>query len=122
MQMIEQEGRGAVVYQQQEGRGIGIVNKIRAYALQDQGADTVEANERLGLAVDLRDYRQCAEILFDLGLCQVKVISNNPLKLQALEEAGLKIVERVSIEVDATEDAAGYLRTKKEKLGHLLTL
>jgi len=122
MQMIEQEGRGAIVYQQQEGRGIGIVNKIRAYALQDRGADTVEANEQLGLAVDLRDYRQCAEILFDLGLCQVKVISNNPLKLRALEEAGLKIVERVSIEVDATEDAADYLRTKKEKLGHLLTL
>ncbi len=122
MQMIEQEGRGAVVYQQQEGRGIGIVNKIRAYALQDQGADTVEANVRLGLAVDLRDYRQCAEILFDLGLCRVKVISNNPLKLRALEEAGLKIVERVSIEVDSTEDAAGYLRTKKEKLGHLLEL
>jgi 3,4-dihydroxy 2-butanone 4-phosphate synthase/GTP cyclohydrolase II len=122
MQMIEKEGRGAIVYQQQEGRGIGIVNKIRAYALQDRGADTVEANEQLGLAVDLRDYRQCAEILFDLGLCQVKVISNNPLKLRALEEAGLKIVERVSIEVDATEDAAGYLRTKKEKLGHLLTL
>jgi 3,4-dihydroxy 2-butanone 4-phosphate synthase / GTP cyclohydrolase II len=122
MQMIQQEGRGAIVYQQQEGRGIGIVNKIRAYALQDQGADTVEANERLGLAVDLREYRQCAEILFDLGLCQVKVISNNPLKLRAVEEAGLKIVKRVSIEVDATEDAAGYLRTKKEKLGHLLTL
>jgi len=122
MQMIQQEGRGAVVYQQQEGRGIGIVNKIRAYALQDQGADTVEANEQLGLAVDLRDYRQCAEILFDLGLCRVKVISNNPLKLRALEEAGLTIVERVSIEVDATEDAAHYLRTKKEKLGHLLTL
>ena len=122
MQMIQQEGRGAIVYQQQEGRGIGIVNKIRAYALQDQGADTVEANEQLGLAVDLRDYRQCAEILFDLGLCSVKVISNNPLKLRALEEAGLKIVERVSIEVDATEDAAHYLRTKKEKLGHLLTL
>jgi 3,4-dihydroxy 2-butanone 4-phosphate synthase/GTP cyclohydrolase II len=122
MQMIEQEGRGAIVYQQQEGRGIGIVNKIRAYALQDQGADTVEANERLGLAVDLRDYRQCAEILFDLGLCRVKVISNNPQKLRALEEAGLKIVERVSIEVDSSEDAAGYLRTKKEKLGHLLNL
>jgi 3,4-dihydroxy 2-butanone 4-phosphate synthase/GTP cyclohydrolase II len=122
MQMIQQEGRGAIVYQQQEGRGIGIVNKIRAYALQDQGADTVEANERLGLAVDLRDYRQCAEILFDLGLCRVKVISNNPLKLRALEEAGLTIVERVSIEVDSTEDAASYLRTKKEKLGHLLNL
>ena len=122
LQMIQQEGRGAIVYQQQEGRGIGIVNKIRAYALQDQGADTVEANEKLGLAVDLRDYRQCAEILFDLGLCRVKVISNNPLKLRALEEAGLKIVERVSIEVDSTEDAADYLRTKKEKLGHLLEL
>lgn len=122
MQMIEQEGRGAIVYQQQEGRGIGIVNKIRAYALQDQGADTVEANEQLGLAVDLRDYRQCAEILYDLGLCRVKVISNNPLKLRAFEEAGLKIVERVSIEVDSSEDAAGYLRTKKEKLGHLLDL
>ena len=122
MQMIQQEGRGAVVYQQQEGRGIGIVNKIRAYALQDLGADTVEANVRLGLAVDLRDYRQCAEILFDLGLCKVRVISNNPLKLQALEEAGLQIVERVSIEVDSTEDAAEYLRTKKEKMGHLLEL
>jgi len=116
LQMIQQEGRGAIVYQQQEGRGIGILNKIRAYALQDQGADTVEANERLGLAVDLRDYRQCAEILFDLGLCNVKVISNNPLKLQALEDAGLKIVERVSIEVDSAENAAHYLRTKKEKM------
>ena len=122
MQMINQEGRGAIVYQQQEGRGIGIINKIRAYALQDQGADTVEANVRLGLEVDLRDYKQCAEILYDLGLCKVKVISNNPLKLRALEESGLKIVERVSIEVDAEEDAAGYLRTKKEKLGHLLDL
>jgi GTP cyclohydrolase II len=122
IQMINQEGRGAIVYQQQEGRGIGIVNKIRAYALQDQGADTVEANEKLGLEVDLREYRQCAEILFDLGLCKVRVISNNPLKLRALKEAGLKIVERVSIEVDADEDAAGYLRTKKEKLGHLLNL
>ena len=121
MEMIQQEGRGAIVYQQQEGRGIGILNKIRAYALQDQGADTVEANEQLGLAVDLRDYRQCAEILFDLGLCQVKVISNNPLKLRAFEEAGLKIVERVSLQVEAGEKARGYLRTKKEKLGHLLS-
>ena len=122
MQMINQEGRGAIVYQQQEGRGIGIVNKIRAYALQDQGADTVEANVRLGLEVDLREYKQCAEILYDLGLCKVRVISNNPLKLRAIEEAGLEIVERVSIEVDATENAAGYLRTKNEKLGHLLNL
>lgn len=120
LRMIEQEGRGAIVYQQQEGRGIGILNKIRAYALQDEGADTVEANEQLGLAVDLREYKQCAEILFDLGLCRVRVISNNPLKLRALEQAGLKIVERVSIQVESTERAAGYLRTKKEKLGHLL--
>ena len=120
MEMIQAEGRGALVYQQQEGRGIGILNKIRAYALQDAGADTVEANEQLGLAVDLREYRQCAEILFDLGLCHVRVISNNPLKLRALEEAGLQIVERVSIQVAPTERAEGYLRTKKEKLGHLL--
>ena len=121
IEMIQEEGRGAIVYQQQEGRGIGIVNKIRAYALQDLGADTVEANERLDLPVDSRDYRQCAEVLFDLGLCKVKVISNNPGKLKALEDAGLEIVERISIEVPAGESAARYLRTKKEKLGHLLT-
>jgi len=120
MEMIEREGRGAIVYQHQEGRGIGILNKIRAYALQDEGADTVEANERLGLGVDLREYRQCAEVLFDLGLCQVKIMSNNPLKLQALEEAGLQIVERVAIEVETTKCAEQYLRTKKEKMGHLL--
>ncbi len=120
MEMIEEEGRGAIVYQHQEGRGIGIINKIRAYALQDKGADTVEANEQLGFAADLREYRQCAEILFDLGLCQVRVMSNNPLKLRALEEAGLKIIERVSIEVDPPESAGTYMRTKKEKMGHLL--
>jgi 3,4-dihydroxy 2-butanone 4-phosphate synthase/GTP cyclohydrolase II len=122
MQMIEAEGRGAIVYQQQEGRGIGILNKIRAYALQDEGADTVEANERLGLAVDSREYRQCAEVLFHLGLCKVKVISNNPGKLRALEEAGLEITERISIEVASSEPAAKYLKTKKEKMGHLLDL
>jgi 3,4-dihydroxy 2-butanone 4-phosphate synthase/GTP cyclohydrolase II len=120
MEMIEEEGRGAIVYQQQEGRGIGIINKIRAYALQDEGADTVEANEMLGLEVDLREYRQCAEVLFDLGLCQVRVLSNNPLKLRALEDAGLKIVDRVSIEVEPAECAKRYMQTKKEKMGHLL--
>ncbi|HEX8708453.1 MAG TPA: GTP cyclohydrolase II [Pyrinomonadaceae bacterium] len=120
MEMIEQEGRGAIVYQQQEGRGIGIINKIRAYALQDEGADTVEANERLGLAVDLREYRQCAEVLFSLGLCKVRVLSNNPLKIRALEEAGLQVVERVSIEVEPPQSAEHYMRTKKEKMGHLL--
>lgn len=121
MEMIEAEGRGAIVYQQQEGRGIGILNKIRAYALQDEGADTVEANEKLGFAVDARIYQQCAEILFDLGLCQVRVMSNNPDKLKALEAAGLRIVERIPIEIEAEETAAHYLRTKKEKLGHLLS-
>ncbi|MDQ3803147.1 MAG: GTP cyclohydrolase II [Acidobacteriota bacterium] len=120
MELIEAEGRGAVVYQLQEGRGIGILNKIRAYALQDEGADTVEANERLGLGVDLREYRQCAEVLFDLGLCRVRLMSNNPLKLRAMEEAGLKVVERVALEVDPADAAMHYLRTKKEKLGHLL--
>jgi 3,4-dihydroxy 2-butanone 4-phosphate synthase/GTP cyclohydrolase II len=120
MKMIEDAGVGAIVYQQQEGRGIGIINKIRAYELQDQGADTVEANERLGFAVDAREYNQCAEVLFDMGLCEVKLISNNPDKIRALEEAGLKVVERVSVETDHEEPAAHYLRTKKEKMGHLL--
>ncbi len=119
MELIEEAGRGAIVYQQQEGRGIGIINKIRAYALQDEGADTVEANEELGFVVDAREYQQCAEILSDLGLCQVRVMSNNPDKVKALEKAGLKVVERVPIEVESEEPAAHYLRTKKEKLGHL---
>ena len=120
MKLIEEAGRGAIVYQMQEGRGIGIINKIRAYALQDAGADTVEANEQLGFAVDARTYEQCAEILFDLGLCQVKVMSNNPDKLKALEKAGLRIISRVPIEVETKEPAAHYLKVKKEKLGHLI--
>src|SRR5260221_14785140 len=106
--MIQDEGRGAVVYQQQEGRGIGILNKIRAYALQDEGADTVEANERLDLPVDSRDYRQCAEVLFDLGLCKVKVISNNPGKLKALEEAGLGILQSIFNESESNQSSARY--------------
>src|SRR5580765_1995483 len=103
MEMIEAEGRGAIVYQQQEGRGIGILNKIRAYALQNAGADTVEANERLGFEVDARQYQQCAEILFDLGQCKVRVSSNNPENLAAVEQAGLQIGERIPIEVAAEE-------------------
>jgi 3,4-dihydroxy 2-butanone 4-phosphate synthase/GTP cyclohydrolase II len=122
MELIEAEGRGAIVYQQQEGRGIGIINKIRAYSLQDEGADTVEANEKLGFVVDARQYQQCAEILFDLGLCKVRVMSNNPDKIEALEKAGLQVVERVPIEVETGAPAAHYLRTKKEKLGHLIDL
>ena len=122
MELIASEGSGAIVYQQQEGRGIGIINKIRAYALQDDGADTIEANEKLGLAVDLRCYEQCAEILRDLGLKRVRLMSNNPDKMLALEEMGLDVVERVSMVIPPTDAAMGYLRTKKEKMGHLLEL
>lgn len=122
MEMMETAGSGVIVYQMQEGRGIGIINKIRAYALQDAGADTVEANELLGLEVDLREYKQCAEILFDLGLCQVLVISNNPHKIKAMEEAGLKVVKRVAIEVEPTDAAVEYMRTKKMKMGHLIEM
>ncbi|MBS1796571.1 MAG: GTP cyclohydrolase II [Acidobacteria bacterium] len=122
MELIEREGRGAIVYQQQEGRGIGIINKIRAYALQDEGADTIEANERLGLGVDLREYRQCVEILRDLGLKKVKVLSNNPEKIEALRDGGLEIVERVPIEFEPSKNTLKYLTTKKLQMGHLLHL
>src|SRR5215213_7405656 len=122
MELIEQEGRGAIVYQQQEGRGIGIINKIRAYALQDEGADTVEANERLGLGIDLRRYEQCVEILRDLGLNKVKVLSNNPEKIQAMRDGGLEVTERVPIEFVPSKNTLKYLTTKKLQMGHLLQL
>jgi 3,4-dihydroxy 2-butanone 4-phosphate synthase/GTP cyclohydrolase II len=122
MKLIEQEGHGAIVYQQQEGRGIGIINKIRAYALQDEGADTIEANERLGFEADLRRYEQCAEILLDLGVCAVRVMSDNPAKIRALRQAGLKVVERVPLEVEPHDLFAGYLKTKQEKMGHLVSV
>ncbi|HET6975880.1 MAG TPA: GTP cyclohydrolase II [Pyrinomonadaceae bacterium] len=122
MKLIAQEGHGVVVYQQQEGRGIGIINKIRAYALQDEGADTIEANERLGFAADMRRYEQCAEILLDLGLRSVRVMSDNPAKIQALRQAGLEVVERVRLEVEPHDFFAGYLKTKKEKMGHLVSV
>jgi 3,4-dihydroxy 2-butanone 4-phosphate synthase/GTP cyclohydrolase II len=122
MRLIAAEGHGAIIYQQQEGRGIGIINKIRAYALQDEGADTVEANQLLGLDVDSRRYEQCAEIFHDLGLWRVRILSNNPAKLCALEQCGIEIVERVSLEVEPAEPAMRYLRTKKEKMGHLIDM
>ena len=122
MRLIATEGHGAIIYQQQEGRGIGIINKIRAYALQDQGADTVEANEQLGLDVDCRRYEQCAEILCDLGFWKVRVLSNNPAKIRALKQCGLEVVERVALEVQPAEAAIRYLRTKKEKMGHLINV
>jgi 3,4-dihydroxy 2-butanone 4-phosphate synthase/GTP cyclohydrolase II len=122
MEMIAEDGHGVIVYQHQEGRGIGILNKIRAYALQDQGADTIEANLQLGLEVDTRDYTQCAEILQLLGLQKVRVMSNNPQKIATLREAGLTVVERVPIETEPFEPSMNYLRTKKERMGHLLSL
>ena len=122
MKLIEQEGHGAIVYQQQEGRGIGIINKIRAYALQDEGADTIEANERLGFEADMRRYEQCAEILLDLGLRAVRVMSDNPAKIRALRQAGLQVVERVRLEVEPHDFFAGYLKTKREKMGHLCSV
>ena len=122
MKLIEQEGHGAIVYQQQEGRGIGIINKIRAYALQDEGADTIEANERLGFEADMRRYDQCAEILLELGLRAVRVMSDNPAKIRALRQAGLEVVERVPLDIETHDFFAGYLKTKKEKMGHLVNV
>lgn len=122
MEMVQAEGSGIIVYQQQEGRGIGIVNKIRAYALQDQGADTIEANVRLGFGIDERQYGQCAEVIKLLGARRVRLMSNNPDKLRALRAAGLEVVERVPLEIKPTGPAVKYLLTKKEKMGHLLRL
>ncbi len=120
MELVAQEGRGAIVYLDQEGRGIGLLNKIRAYALQDSGADTVQANQRLGFAPDLRNYGIGAQILRDLGLSSIRVMTNNPRKLVGLEGYGLEIVERVPLVADPTRDNLDYLRTKRDKLGHLL--
>ena len=122
MKLIAEEDCGAIVYQQQEGRGIGIINKIRAYALQDKGADTIEANERLGFDVDLRRYEQCAEILHDFGLRRVRLISNNPEKIRALRNNGLEVVERVSLSIEYYQSLTCYLRTKRDEMGHLINL
>lgn len=122
MEMIKATGAGVIVYQQQEGRGIGIVNKIRAYALQDQGADTIEANLKLGFAIDAREYSQCAEIIRQLGARRVRLMSNNPDKVLALRNAGLEVVERVPLEIKASPPAFRYLLTKKQRMGHLLQL
>ena len=122
MKLIEEDRHGAIVYQQQEGRGIGIINKIRAYALQDEGADTIEANEQLGFAADMRSYEQCAEILLDLGLRAVRVMSDNPAKIRAVRHAGLHVIERVALAVEPHDSFAGYLKTKKEKMGHLVSV
>ena len=122
MRMIQAEGRGVIVYLDQEGRGIGLVNKLKAYALQDRGADTVEANEALGFKADLRNYGIGAQILLDLGLRTIRVITNNPRKLVGLDGYGLVLHDRVRLEMPASTDNAEYLATKREKLGHLFAI
>jgi len=120
LQMIEEAGRGVVLYVAQEGRGIGLINKLRAYELQDQGLDTVEANQALGFKADLRDYGFGAQVLADLGLRKLRLITNNPAKVKGLEGYGLEIVEHVPIVAEKVDERARYMGTKKEKLGHLL--
>jgi len=117
---IAKEGRGLLIYEHQEGRGIGLLNKLRAYELQDQGADTVEANERLGFDSDLRNYEIPAAILRYFGLPAVRLMSNNPEKVEAVENAGVRVVERVPCLADVLDTREAYLRTKREKMGHLL--
>lgn len=120
LSMVAEEGRGMVIYENKEGRGIGIINKLRAYELQDQGADTVEANEALGFDADLRDYEIPASVIRHFGVTAVRLLSNNPEKIQALERAGVRVAERVPCQPPSAERASKYLMTKRNKLGHLL--
>jgi GTP cyclohydrolase II len=119
--MIAERGAGVLIYEQQEGRGIGLMAKLKAYELQDDGLDTVEANERLGFKADQREFALPAEILKALGVSQVRLLSNNPDKVAALERGGIKVVERVPCEVSVNAHSEDYLKTKKEKMGHLFT-
>ena len=118
--LIAREGRGLLIYEHQEGRGIGLLNKLRAYELQDQGADTVEANERLGFDSDLRSYELPGDILQYFGLKAIRLLSNNPEKVEAAERAGVAVVERVPCLANVLDTREAYLRTKKEKMGHIL--
>jgi GTP cyclohydrolase II len=119
---IAAEGAGILLYEQQEGRGIGLMAKLKAYELQDEGLDTVEANEELGFAADCREYELPAEVLKLLGIAKVRLITNNPEKVAALESAGIAVAERISAEVEPLDSFAGYLRTKHEKMGHIQDL
>jgi len=121
LSMIAEQGTGVLIYEQQEGRGIGLMAKLQAYALQDAGLDTVEANERLGFKADHREFALPAEILTALGLSRVRLLSNNPEKVGALQRGGIEITERVPCEVAPSTHAEDYLKTKKEKLGHLFS-
>ncbi len=121
LSMIAQQGAGVLVYEQQEGRGIGLMPKLQAYALQDKGLDTVEANERLGFKPDHREFQMPAAVLKALGIQQLRLLSNNPDKVAALERAGVKVTERVPCEIPPTAHTQEYLKTKQEKLGHLFT-
>lgn len=120
LEQIGREDSGLLIYDPQEGRGIGLLNKLKAYQLQDEGADTVEANERLGFAADLRSYESAASVLHALGVSRVRLLSNNPSKVAGLEQSGIEVVERIPCEVPSSDRTAGYLRTKKDKLGHIL--
>ena len=120
MQAVQKEGRGIIVYLRQEGRGIGLINKIRAYRLQDQGLDTVEANLKLGLPVDARDFSLAKHIYDHLGVHEIKLLTNNPEKVSTLQQAGISIVERIPLQVGVNSENERYLHTKAEKLGHFL--
>lgn len=120
MERIAEEGRGAILYLRQEGRGIGLLNKIRAYSLQDKGADTVEANEQLGFGADLRDYTMCKAMLDHFGITSLRLLTNNPRKVAAMEQLGFEVAERISLLRGHNAHNAGYLATKAGKLGHLL--
>ena len=122
MEMVDQEGKGVIVYMHQEGRGIGLANKIRAYDLQERGRDTVEANIELGFKEDLRDYGIGAQILVDLGVRKMRLMTNNPKKIVGVEGYGVKVVERVPVEIEPNESNVRYLKTKKDKMGHLLEI
>ena len=122
MAMVEKEGKGVIVYMRQEGRGIGLANKLKAYCLQDMGKDTVEANEALGFKADMRDYGIGAQILVDLGLHKIRLLTNNPRKIKGLEGYGIEVVERVPIETKPSQENIEYLKAKVKKMGHLLTI